>query len=413
MIKLLPQRDSNSYTIQSLIRSEDRNLNILILAVWGYNILVFIRAFLSHFVSGELFNDLFIPFIYGMLVILAFPEILRRIKIQDLILLLSLLGIYLSHYIIFPQNSAKLNEYLYQFSLCSLPYLIYGILIDIKRLHYPLYLLSIVIVIIQTLYSIVYLTHAQRSMGENGDEDMALAYMTLFFVTYVILGTLHNPNIIGIITSIIGSFLLLGYGTRGPIICIMFFAFTYFMFVSKNKHKIKIGFICLALLGLLIWKLDVIIPSAINFFSAIGLHTRILEKMLMGEMIGYANSSGRDTIATTLLEALKHSDFWGYGIGGTWQFGNIYAHNVVLDFLISFGIVPGMFFIITLLIFFVIGFFRSKDALTKSFFLLLFSCGFFKMFMSNVFFKEPYFYFLIGYTINIIRTYKNTNNYNL
>lgn len=139
-------------------------------------------------------------------------------------------------------------------------------------------------------------------------------------------------------------------------------------------------------------------------FTGFKLSTRVLDKLASGEI---GNDSGRSTLRAALTHFLDtYGNFWGLGYFGSQRFGYIYAHNLILDFHISYGYVAGSILLALLFTICALAFVRCETKTQRCFFLLLISISLVKFFLSSTFLCDIYFYILIGYCCMINFNYK-------
>ncbi len=392
--------------LKEMFQSSDCSLQIFLCLVWCYNILVFMRATFLHIIPSEVITVIFVPTIYVFACISSYSHWLKKIRLTDLLFANICIFIYLSQYFLFPSNSEVLDQYLYEFIGCTLPYFFIGLIIDIDQQKKAFYYLSILCILCQFAYTFLYSFRMRGTMAENNEYEMGLAYSILPQILYTIGYLYKKVSFTGILIALAGCFLILSYGTRGPLACVLFFVVVQTIFVLSKRKRIIIGFI-LAIVFILSYIFrEAILNFLLDLLDAVGVSSRIVSKLIEAELSGEVNSSGRDTIATAIIDAIKVSPFGGYGIGGSWAISGGYAHNLVLDFLVTYGIVGGSLLLIIFFITICIGYFHVNSTETKTFFLLLFTCGVVKLFVSNTYIKEPYFFFMLGFAINMIRNNK-------
>lgn len=175
-------------------------------------------------------------------------------------------------------------------------------------------------------------------------DDMNYAYSLSFAICSLIACYMHK-DIIFVISGIICLILA---GTRGPLVCVIV-AFLLKSFLGKKNINsiIKRVAICVLTLifmysGVLIW----ILQALINLLSGFGItQLRILDYMNNNM---FFDSSGRDGFYDIIIDAIIEKPILGHGIGGDRVIlsQNRYCHNIVLEILVSLGIVLGLFIII-------------------------------------------------------------------
>ena len=139
-----------------------------------------------------------------------------------------------------------------------------------------------------------------------------------------------------------------------------------------------------------------------NISMRLGLSIRIFSKYIEGDFFG---SSGRDIISRTLLVAIKEKFVFGYGIGADRVLSGTgsYAHNIVLEFFVSFGVMFGSVFMIALFIVVLFGLKKSSSNEKKGLILILLFSSLLKLFLSSSYLYEANLFFLIGVCIQTIR----------
>jgi len=239
---------------------------------------------------------------------------------------------------------------------------------------------------------------------------MVWAYNILPSVLIIIFWGFKKKRVISGILSVFGFFLLLSYGTRGPIVCVLVFIMLLIAIniVNRKKYSIIVLFLILIVILLNTNYVFIIASYLQKSISQMGLSTRIFDMILMNDIL---NDTGRSSIIVALLSAISERPLLGYGLyadrylssSGTYIAG-MYAHNLIIELWTQFGVVIGsliIFAIGTLVIKAVI---KAREDSSKLGMLLIFLCvGVVKLFMSGSYLLEPYFFLLIGYCTKIIR----------
>lgn len=156
------------------------------------------------------------------------------------------------------------------------------------------------------------------------------------------------------------------------------------------------------LLGVTFVYLEQISYFFFNLISAFGMSARIFEKVIEGTFL--VDESRMENYWKPLLEIIKNESFFGYGIGGDRVVGGvIYAHNIVLELLISFGIVFGTILFIWISTHIFRGFKHSADATSRNMVLVLICSGFVPLFVSGTYLTATSFFLLLGFCTRNIR----------
>ena len=115
------------------------------------------------------------------------------------------------------------------------------------------------------------------------------------------------------------------------------------------------------------------------------------------------NSSGRDLILEDLLSAIAKRPLWGYGLAGDMGLIGHYAHNIIVEMWVSFGVIFGSLLFLMIIYILVRGYQKALNADTKKFILLLVCSSFLRLFLSGTFLNEELLFFLFGVCISQIR----------
>jgi O-antigen ligase len=390
-----------SKTLNYLLHPENATV-LLISMVWASQLIVYLQAVFLRIPILDSIADFIVPFLYVVVLFLSLPNLLKNFKVIDFVFYFSCLGIYLLNFIFYPRNIEVLNFYWVRFLILSLPLYFIGIAIDIKKMFNIFFIISILCVFWQCFVSLIYKQTTIGSMVENEiAEQMHTSYNILPHVLFVIWGTLRKFNIWGLIASVLGAFLIFSYGTRGPMLCMLLFIIAYLILFKQYKHRFLSWFLIIGVTAVLIYYLEVIVLFMQELTVNIGMSSRIFDIIVNQGLIQY--TSGRDEIVSILINAIRESGFLGYGIGGSWQFVNTYPHNLVIDLWISFGLFFGSLLFIVIIFIQLRGLKACKTLEDKGFLMLLFFCGFFKLFMSYTYIDEPMLYMLLGFAVGLKR----------
>ena len=257
---------------------------------------------------------------------------------------------------------------------------------------------SCVAILIESLFIYFILSGSEM----QNDDDMSRAYFLLLSVLFAINYAYDKRTIVGITFSVLGFFLLLSMGTRGPIMIVLTFVVAKFIQLSANKG---VGIFVVAILLIFIWLVNSPYWNALLLFireiiSSIGLSTRVIDHTIEGEMV--TNYSERDEIFTLLISKIKESPLNGWGVYGEWQFVGWSAHNMYLEILICYGVIVGGFIILWMLYIAAKAFFSSKAIPVRGL-VLMFACNvFIRGIFGGGFFTFPTF-LMIGYCLQICR----------
>lgn len=381
-------------------------LNLLLLCAWGVIVVGYVEVSIRHLPIIGIFAPAFTPALFLLLIAISSTRIGHYIRPIDLVVYFLCIAVYLLQYVFFPQNGEILDEYIFRFFLRVLPFYYLGLILKIKEFDKPFYIVSMLIIWLVLFYIFIY-KRAEEGMPteEEVEEQMSIAYLTLPHVMYVIWHLFRKFSITGIITALAGTLFLFSCGTRGPLLCLFVFIALYVLLFNNWKRSIKIVVLLLftAISVLIVVYLETILLTTFELSSQLGVSNRVFSLVESGEVVSH--TSGRDQISAVLWRSVENGGLFGYGLGGSWHLVGMYSHNILLDFLISFGPLFGGVLFIALTWLLLKGFVKSKD-IDKGFVLMLICCSFLKLFLSHIFLTESMLFLLIGYCVSILRNGK-------
>lgn len=368
--------------------------NALIYIVWASMLFPYLIGVVNKF---PLFNEYPNVIIWAIIVIpaiFALPFIITKLCLADYFFYVLLVIYYLACYAFFPENASYLTENAFVCICCVFTYFFIGRIINIDKSFNIFILISAICIYADLFFFLVYAPEHSRMEDVAGDDNMWAAYQVLPHVLFMIWTTLEKFRLWKVITSILGVLFLLSCGTRGPFVCIAFFCIIYFFFYMKFKGAIyiKIGIVTTILILLI--NLKPIISFLVKTLTGLQLSTRILEKIVTGEL---GNDSYRSILRDKLYSVMEEGEhFWGLGVFGCRHYDIIYPHFLPLDFFCTFGYFIGSILLISLFLLIGWAFWVTKGQKVQVFILYLFSISIIKLMLSNSFVLEPYFYMLIG-----------------
>ena len=192
--------------------------------------------------------------------------------------------------------------------------------------------------------------------------NLSLGYSALIFVLVFLFDALEEKKVIDLVGSMIGIFIIVVAGSRGPFLDIAIFLVIYVMLKVRESRKKMILTILIAAGTALLWN---IVPYLIIGVSAVlekyHLSSRMVTKILSGDIL---DNSGRSDIWSAAMEMIRKKPL-GYGAMGSRHVITdiIYVghpHNFFLELFIDFGVIVGSIIIIWLVLN-TIRMFKMKD----------------------------------------------------
>jgi hypothetical protein len=213
----------------------------------------------------------------------------------------------------------------------------------------------------------------------------------------VMVAALEKKNWLDILVSLVGAFVIMAFGSRGPILCMLSLLVMY-MLINKKVHK-HIWFFATVIVLLAITTLmyEEMLLQIRWLVERIGMSTRVFDLVLSGE---FAESLGREQIQRVLTEAIMNNWF-GYGIAGDRAIVGTYSHSLMWELWTSFGVFAGSFLLVILVFYFVKLLLQKAKSPSEGdgLLIVLFASCFVKLFMSGSYLIEPVFFLMIGIVI--------------
>ncbi len=366
--------------------------------VWPYLIQIFHRLP----IVGVVYQSV-LPLLMTTMVLLALPHIIKKMQVSDILFFITCVLAVIFSYIFYSANQFYIEEKLVQILLYVLPMYFIGIACRYQECQKTLYWASIFSVAAKFTYQ-MYLFGGGNLTGEY---DMDAAYKVLPSVVFLILWALEKKGVWNWLVATFGIFLVLTYGTRGPLLAALLFLCLgiYIVVMRSRKLFVRIIFIVLTAAVLLVLSsqslLTVVFETLSKWFESIGFSSRILDFALEGEM---SVSVRRGLLLDNTIQAVKQRLFLGYGImGDRVILDGSYCHNIFWEFLCDFGVYLGGILFGAMIVLFIRAIKHSAKNENLLFVVMLISMIVTKLMLSGSYIIEPYFLFTIGVCINTLR----------
>lgn len=234
----------------------------------------------------------------------------------------------------------------------------------------------------------------------NVDFGYKVAFVGLLFFMYFIIEKrkLFRGICLGI--SIISAFWVVIYGSRGSVFTYGIGLVLFLGYRIRILSKIKQIFVWIcAILGVAVVcsLYDTFIAGIYVLLSIANINSRTITMILNGS---FMDGNGRDSISNLAIELIRSQGLLGSGaygdrpvIGPHYYWG--YCHNIVLEFLIDFGVVIGGLLLCMIAFGCIIYYFRCDDWKQIGIFIVIFSMNM-KLFFSDTFWGFRYFWLLIS-----------------
>ncbi len=225
----------------------------------------------------------------------------------------------------------------------------------------------------------------------------------LFLVQY-----LHGDKKKGkLILSGFAMFFGVIYGARASILGYLVFIVFYLIWKKKATVE-RIIFLGVAISGTLIYNSRIIMMGMYNWISSMGIESRTLYLIATGDILAsdYARQNKIWPVLTKLIN--ESSLFKVYGaFGDRYYLSPLYpyAHNMVLEILVTFGKFFGGIILILIVYHFIKTCVRNRG--TGGILTLAFGCFCIcRLMFSSSFWMEPYFWVFLAMMVNCAKLYK-------
>lgn len=402
------QHDSFSSSLISLknaSRSEKGYIALFSFVLNPY-LLVVLRAVFVRFGLSSITDDI-INIIWTITILASISIFKNKIKVFDILFVSFLIGLYYLSCSFHPERILLFKEFEDVYIFSCVPLYLMGVVLDYNRFRNTLYWGSVLAIILSIFF--YFAMSSGMVQGKVSDDNMSMSYNILLPVLIVLLYTLENRNKFDALFSIISSLYLISLGTRGPVLCLLFFICGYLLIFKNFKNNIVTKTIIISIGAIGYTFVEIICLAMIGITSTLGLSSRVFDSILTNSFANYEESNSRDDIAETVIEYIKNDDTgFGYGLMGDrtlTQYGN-YSHNFELEVLISFGKIGGTILLVLFFYCIIKSFIKTKNTATCLLLFVLFCSSILQLQFSNSFISCPWLYLYIGFMVSSLRTSK-------
>lgn len=379
----------------SLSLGSETMVTVLVCLVWASSLVGYSKGIINRLPLLGDYSETVLGAVYVIPLLMALPALITKFCLADYLFYFVCAFYYLWCYVGYPENTTFLNENVFQCFCCVFPFYFIGRLTDIEKFFDIFVLLSTVCILMDLFYFLIY-APGQKNMDEvAGSDNMYRAYLSLPHVAMLLWATLRQFRLWKAVMFFLGTMFLLSCGTRGPLVCLGFFGFVYFLFFMNFRGAIYVKGIIVTLAVITVVFLREIALFLAQTFLGLNLSTRIMEKIVYGDL---GNDTYRGDLREILYGVLERGDhFFGLGLLGCGNYGINYPHFMPLDFFCTFGYFIGSILLLLLAALTGGAFWRSRGTLSQVFILFLFSMAIVKLMLSSTFVCEPFFFMLIGF----------------
>ena len=376
--------------------------NIFFSMVWGAGLLSYLNFIFIRLPIIRSFSEYILPLIFVVAFLILAKYLLKLYTPGDILFYITCVIVFLFYYAVGPQENVKfMDDYFPTFFWPVALYYFVGKGLRDNNIFKIFYWASIIYLLFFFISN--FITHDVSELFLEYGEAQGQAYSLVPHVLIVVWYTLKKFDIFSLFFSVFGFLMLISFGCRGAMLCILVFAVLYILLCTDfSKNKLWILVILVA--GVFLYANLTTIAEALQYIGGdFGVSTRIVDRFIEGEI---SDGSGRDTLQDALLSSIGDR-FFGYGICGDKVLVGQYSHNVYLECLISFGWFFGGALCIALTVLLIKGFLSCPSRTNKGFFLVMLCCGFVHLLVSDTFLNQPHFFMLIGYASLMIYNKKH------
>lgn len=336
--------------------------------------------------------------VVGIIFLYTLPTVLKRKKLELIVVYYIAIFIFLIHYLLFPKNQENMIELIFQLFFMCLPVFIYTLsLKNWSILKKVMKKASFIIFLFGFLSGIQILMNNEFA----NDYSMALSYYMLLPTILFLDELLDRFSLKALFITCFSLLIILAIGSRGPILCNgIFIIFKLIQPVSKlsfSKVMIYISYFLVAIFTILYF--EKILLALDDFLSKFNIESRNISLFLND----YLHLSGRDRIYEKILTEIVQHPILGIGIAGDRRVadGN-YAHNIILEIFLNFGVIIGLILLIAFIMW-LLKLLFVKDMNVYNMMNIWISLGFVSLLFSGSYLSDVNFWTLLGLMVSQLK----------
>jgi O-antigen ligase len=234
--------------------------------------------------------------------------------------------------------------------------------------------------------------------------DMVFSYLVLVPLTILLYKIYNKFNLFDTFLIVLGLFMIIVVGARGPIISLVLFWIVLILINSfKNKISLKrimVFLIALIIVVLCIFYYEFIILEIDSLLQHFGIYSRTIT-ILLTDNIDF--SSGRIPIYRYTIKKIMDKPIFGYGIAGDRIFlDGTYPHNIFLEIFVHFGVIMGSIIILIFMFYWFNGIIRNKNKEELDLAIIFFGIGLVNLFISGSYITSSNFWLFMAICINSV-----------
>lgn len=285
---------------------------------------------------------------------------------------------------------------------CAWPWFIVGIYVDDFKSILQGFKKIMILAWVTNIMLIAYCYLNGRPMSGNMEISYSILPLSIISIYFAI----KEKKILYLLSTIASVLVILGIGSRGPLLCIAVFIILYLLEDFK-RNKLIILFFTL-LVCFTFFNYTNILNGLIDFFEKYDINSRTLYKIRDGSI---ENDNGRGNIQEVAWNQLKDHPILGTGIGVerikinqlimNKDMGSSYPHNIIVEIMTQYGYIIGTMIILYLSCLFIISLLKS-NSFERELLIIIFSTEIIRLMLSSSYLRSSFFFLWLGLSINIV-----------
>lgn len=237
------------------------------------------------------------------------------------------------------------------------------------------------------------------TMRSVGTYSMSSSYALVLPILFLFYQFFENRRVIALGLGILGVVLVALFGARGPFLCIALYV-TIKLFTGKNTvRNMIIRTVVIVSIALLLIYWNTVLDGIQTFLQYSGINSYALRRLINGQI---TESQSRETLQAYYINEIGNKPIFGYGLMGGWLGSGEGPHNMLLEFLLAFGIPIGSIVCIYAVYLLIASVFK-REGKTGETVLILAAYNFTMYLVSGNWLAKPLFFLYVALTINMVR----------
>lgn len=239
---------------------------------------------------------------------------------------------------------------------------------------------------------------ALLSMGVVGSYNMSASYSLVIPVLFLFHSFFEDRRFLTGVLGVIGVILIVFYGARGPFLCVAIYVFAK-LFMSRGNIRItimRIGLLIGVIVLIVNW--ETILYQVQLFLINNGISSYALQRLVTGKI---TETAGRSDLWEYYISLIKERPLTGYGLQGGWIGSGNGPHNMLIEYVLAFGIIVGGIISIGS-IYILVRSFIKKNGTIGEIILIFASYNLTMYFVSGNWLEKPFFFLFAALSISDI-----------